>query len=122
MGHVYIADDYGNVYAFKDVVRIGGIRGGIASVRAEIENIDDEDMDDVNWSISVTGGILSMINRTKNGTIEALEANTTETVRLLLILGIGKVNVTMTATFGDFGTRIMKTASGFVLGPLVIIR
>lgn len=116
---VYAADYSGMIYAIEDVLKIGDISGGLLSVKTEIKNIGDYDFTDVSWSISVTGGMLGMINRTVTRTISTLKAGDSKPVRAMPIFGIGKIQVTVTATMPI--NTIKKVRDGFVLGPLVII-
>lgn len=117
---VYIADDFGTIYAFEDALKIGDISGGIINAKAEIKNIGDSEFTNVNWSISVVGGMLGLINITATGTI-TLEANSSKIVRALPVFGLGKIQVTVTTTMPGLNI-IEKTREGFVLGPFVIIQ
>ena len=43
-------------------LEIGDIKGGIGRIKADIKNVGDGDVSDVEWSIIVTGGFFDGIN------------------------------------------------------------
>ena len=88
-------------------------------VNAEIKNIGDTDATNVEWTITVTGGILGMINKTASGTATTLAPNAIEAISSGLVLGIGKIEIEITAN-ADNAAEVTATKSGFVIGPLVI--
>ena len=99
------------------------LNGGVAST--EIKNVGKGDTHNVEWSISVKGGILRLTNVSSNGTIATLEANSVETVQTSdSIYGLGKVTITVTTSV-DGGEEITKTVEGFILffylvyGPII---
>ena len=83
---------------------IGEIQGGFG-VKATITAGDDP----VNWTISVDGHVF--FGGEASGTILA---NAEETVKLPFSLGIGSVDITVTAN------SVTKEATGFMLGPFII--
>ncbi len=112
---VYIASGSGIIYAFQDAFEIKEITGGIASVKAELANIWNDDLLNVDWSISVTGGIFGKINITNSERIEVLEAETSDIVRAFPIIGFGDIIITITVSTGDSCT-CTKTIKGSVFG------
>lgn len=118
---LFVASGMGVVCAFEDPLKIGKIKGGIASVNAEINNIGDSNLSNVNWSVSVTGGLFDFISRSNEGTFTILEADSVESVRAFPILGLGKIDITVAVTAEGIGGTISKTEKGLVLGFLVII-
>ncbi len=52
---------------------IENIRGRINKISVDIKNIGNQDAESVNWSISVTGGILKRIDLHSTGTITGSE-------------------------------------------------
>ena len=92
-------------------VQIGAVEGGIGKVTMEIMNTGDADATNVDWSITVTGGILNRINVTSNGTIATLaQGGGTETVQTdAFIFGLGTITVKLTAG------PVSKTKTGKVL-------
>lgn len=92
------------------------IAGGLLKVSATIKNAGTEALTNVDWSISVQGGLLSMINVQSTGTITTIGANDEETVKNTgIIFGIGNVDITVVAN------EMTQTAKGFVLGPFISI-
>jgi len=117
---VYIADYMGNIYAFEDELKIGKISGGLLSVKAEIKNIGESDFTDVNWTISVRGGIFDKIDYYREVTIPSLPSGNTKIVRAFPVLGLGKVEIEVTVTMPGLNV-IKKRTEGFALGPFVIV-
>lgn len=117
---VFAISPYGNVFAFEDELKISEISGGLASVNLEIENSGDSDFTDIDWSISVTGGILNLINISKNDTIALLESQSTDNVRAFPVFGLGKINISATLSMEGINT-IKMSKEGFVLGFIVMI-
>jgi eukaryotic-like serine/threonine-protein kinase len=116
----YIADYEGNIYAFEDVLKIQNILGGILGVKAVIQNTGDISLDDITYNISVNGGYLGKINRTRVGLIQELRAEKSRIVLLIPIIGIGKIEVTVKVTMPEMNT-ITKTKQGIVLGSICIL-
>jgi hypothetical protein len=107
----------GNNDIFFDIgsaplVGISEVSGGFG-VSATIENTGTADAEDVEWNINVEAPLL-LIGGEANGTISSIPAGTSETIRTGFLLGIGRGTITITAD--DAGA----TASGLILGPLVI--
>jgi len=92
------------------------IKNNFLSLTAEIENTGDYQLNDVDWSFSVTGGILKRINIQQSDTIPVLPAGGKETISSGLIFGLGRITVTVTALDES------KTANGLVIGPFIFIK
>jgi outer membrane protein assembly factor BamB len=118
---VFIASPSGKIFAFEDELKIGEIEGGIARVSAEIKNTGNNNLTDVDWSISLSGGIFDKINISINGNIETLEGHTIEMVKASPVIGLGDIEITVTASTADTNT-LKKTINGFVFLFFVIIR
>jgi len=92
------------------------VTGELFGVIAEIMNNGIDTVPLVDWTISVTGGILGGINTSRFGMEENLdpqesfEAKTNES-----ILGLGKIDIIVTAQTTEYAT------TGFVIGPIVIV-
>ncbi len=68
------------------------IKGGLG-VKAVITNNGTTDANDAPWQIHVEGGMLGMINKTVNGTID-IPAGESVTVKTGLLLGFGTITIT----------------------------
>jgi len=97
---------------------IGNIKGPIG-IKADLSNIGTNVANSVQWSISVTGGILGMINKTGTGTAATLNAGATTPMSVGMILGFGKISIVITADAQN-ANAVSAVKSAFVLGPLVI--
>ena len=87
------------------------ISGGFG-VKATISNVGTAAAEDISWSIELSG--LVFVGSKKEGNISSLGPGESETISSGFIFGIGPTTITVNAG----GTT--KTASGFVLGPLVL--
>jgi hypothetical protein len=83
------------------------ITGGFGA-EATITNSGDGDAIEVPYEVTVTGGLLGMINHTINGTIDIL-SGTTETLKITPILGLGPIQVTAKVGY------VEETIEGFHL-------
>jgi len=99
---------FGTESSFQDELEIGEINGGIRKVKAEIVNSGDIDLIDVEWSISISGGIIGRINSLENGIIDLLPSNSAEIVLSKPIFGLGRIKITIEAN------NVEKTVNGFV--------
>jgi hypothetical protein len=110
------------VHIHASRVKIGGISGGLGSISTEIINDGEGTAFDVNWNVSVTGGILGLINVTYNGTISELPGATVETVSTTdFIFGLGRIEMIVSASGPHFKT-VTEQVNGFVFGPFVLVR
>ena len=96
----------------EPILDILSISGGIG-VSAIIANNGTADATDVEWTITVTGGILGLINKTANGTISTLAVGAEEIVKSGLFFGLGTISVTVTAICT--GSSDEETAEGKIL-------
>jgi len=93
------------------IIGIPSISGGMG-VKATVTNSGTEDASSVDWSIQLSG--LIFVGKEATGTIDTLAAGSETTISTGLVFGIGPTTITVTAGGAS------KTASGFVLGPLVL--
>ena len=80
-------------------------------VSATIANTGTGPATNVNWTMTVTGGILGFINKTATGTIASLAAGAEETVKSGLLLGLGAIDIIATAEC-DEDSSDQDTGSG----------
>ena len=96
-------------------IEIGEITGGFGSVTAQIKNTGAGDAINVNWSISLQGGLV-ILGRQTTGVILKILPGFNPPVQTGFLFGLGKTTITVTADTAS------KTVSAFLLGPFVIIR
>lgn len=119
--HIFATDGDGGIYAFEDILKIDKISGGFFSVKANIVNEGTEDISNLDWTITVKGGLLGFINKTVNGTITTLSGESSLKVQATPLFGLGTINVIVTLQT-DTINPFSKEATGFILGPLIIVR
>lgn len=108
-------------------LEISSIKGGFSSVTIEVENSGDMAAEEVATTISVKGGILNRIDIFSecsgcgqcNNTIPP-GGSKVEGVHEF-IFGIGSIEIIATANATGVPT-VEKTTTGFIIGPLVIIK
>lgn len=109
-------------YGKSSDLEIIKITGGLSKVCAEIKNNFGSDVENVNWSITVEGGILGRINVVTDDTIDVLANDDVEIVCTdKLVFGLGPIEITATAESDEID-RVTRKAEGFVLLFLIIIR
>jgi hypothetical protein len=89
-------DSFYNVEAPN--IQIGTVAGGIGKVTMDIVNSGTAEATDVDWSISVKGGLLGRINVTTTSNLASLGAGITQTVQTdKFIFGLGALTIQLTA-------------------------
>ncbi|MCX6662571.1 MAG: FG-GAP repeat protein [Euryarchaeota archaeon] len=81
----------GSVYEFTKTGLTFSIAGGIG-VKAVIKNNGTTAVNDIPWQLHVEGGILKMINKTVNGTID-IPAGKSVTLKTGMLLGFGAISI-----------------------------
>jgi len=102
----------GSVYVFTKSDLTFSITGGLG-VKAVIKNNGTSDVTGIPWQIHVQGGILGMINKTVNGTID-IPAGGSKTVGTGMFFGFGAISITAKVADEE------KTATGTILLFFVI--
>ena len=108
-------------------LEISSIKGGFAKVCIEIENIGDSVAEEVKSTISVKGGFLNRIDIFKECSgcghcnTSILPGDIKKECTDQFIFGIGPIDIVATANATGLST-IEKTATGFVIGPFVIVQ
>lgn len=101
-------------------IMIQNIQGRFNKISAVIKNVGDEDAESLNWTLSVTGGILKRIDVRSTGLISTLSTQSETTIITDRIpLGLGRLEITVTVELPE-GTLVTQTAKGFRLFFLVI--
>ncbi len=93
------------------IINIEEIKGGFG-VTSTLTNTGGADAENVEWSIVFDGPVF--IGKEKSGTVTTIPVGGEATIKSGFIFGIGPATVTVSAGGAT------KTASGFVLGPLVL--
>ncbi len=106
----------GSVYVFKkeglaiDIDAISGL-----GVNAIITNYGIKNVNGVNWQIQVKGGLLGLINKTVNGTID-IAAGESKNVKTDPFIGLGPITITVKAADNS------KTREGIYLFIFSIVK
>lgn len=122
--HGYTSPPSDNVtIKISSVIEIGKIRGGLLKVSAEVKNNGNIVANDVQWNISITDSIgkipIILLGAETNGTIDTIESGTSENAIGRPIVGIGGVDITVTAIRGV--EEVTKTVKGFLFFIFVVI-
>jgi hypothetical protein len=105
-----------------EILEIQDISGGFFKVKSVVKNIGDTAISDINWSVSVEGGILKIINSLNEGSInENIQVNETFIINSKVIFGVGNVEITVKANTPNSNIAI-EEVNGFLFGPLIIIK
>ncbi len=121
-------DEFGvdSYWSDSTMLHIGGpilgaakIQGGISKVTVVLENTGDGDASDIDWSISVDGGILGFIKASSNGNIDILSIGATTEISCNRILGFGIANIKIQLDSVSTGL-VSFTVKGIVIGFIVI--
>jgi hypothetical protein len=96
-------------------IEIGEITGGFGKITAHVNNTGAGDAMNVNWSISLQGGIV-LLGRQTTGTILKIIPGFSPEIQTGFLFGVGKVAIKVAADTAE------KTASAFLLGPFVILQ
>jgi hypothetical protein len=109
-------------------LEITDIRGGIFKVKTDIENTGNVDAVNFTITLSAKGGLLNNIDifheckgcASCSPIIPAGSIKSESTRGSGLILGFGQIDIIVTAE-AENADLVTKEATGFVLGPIVII-
>jgi len=97
-------------------IQIGDITSDLININVAISNVGEAEANDVEWNITIKGGILGLINVTAEDTIDSIAIDEEIIIQTNeLILGLGIVNIIVTA---DIET---KTAQGLIFGPFILV-
>jgi hypothetical protein len=79
------------------ILQIEGITGGLFKVKATITNSGASAASNVEWTISLTGGLV-LLGKETTGTILSLDAGASREISSKAIIGFGKTLITVSAT------------------------
>jgi len=101
------------IYLPPPDLKIGIVKGGLFYIKATIKNDGDAEATDINWEISIEGGIIPF-GRICNGTITNIAAEGEMTITSKLILGFGQVRVKVTASGSECNTYCNRGGKVFL--------
>jgi len=93
------------------------VTGGLG-VTVDINNVGDEDINEIEWSIMATGGILGLINRSLDGTIVLLEPGKSER-KVMTFFGLGSIKIMVTAEPAN-AAKVTKSIDALMIFGIVI--
>jgi hypothetical protein len=96
---------------------IGNIKGPMG-IKADVQNIGADNATDVQWSITVTGGVLNRVNAIVTGTTASLLAGESVPLWVWTFFGLGTITIIITAEAKN-ANQISSTKSAFLLGSFV---
>jgi len=126
-GLVFVLDDEDDPDESDEPnLEVETVNGGFFSkVSAVIKNTGDANATDVNWKITVAGGIINKANAQFVGTIQTINQNESQLVegtglwQRLKMRGIGFVTITVEADTSNVDVK--KTVDGLVFGGRLIV-
>ena len=92
---------------------------GPIGVKGEIKNIATNPAMNVEYTVTITGGILGKVNKVVTGTVTELAAGAIEAFNSGIFFGIGKITIAVEAT-ADNALDAAANFEGTVIGPFVI--
>ena len=110
-----LMEPHGMTEPFLLIKIIGGF-----GVKIIIKNIGNETAHDVNWSMTITGGIFGFIDKTIEGSFAELLPGDELIPKLNLFMGLGSLVIAATASASN-AELVTKTKNGFILLFFVII-
>ena len=81
-----------------------------------IRNIGTRDFIDLDWSISIYGGLFGLINKHISETIPILPTGDEETISSGFLFGLGSITINIVIEKNE------STTQGFIIGPFIIIQ
>jgi hypothetical protein len=96
---------------------IRNVRGPIG-VKADIKNTGEIPANNVEWSMTITGGTFGLVNKYASGTRMELAPSATEAIWSGLFFGLGNIFIEITAD-ADNAQEVTVSKEAFLLGPFV---
>jgi len=88
---------------------IGNISSSFRKISVEIKNIGLDDANNINWEMTLKGGLLNRIDKTSNGIIDTIEANKNILIEFNVPVGFGQITLEITIE-----NAIGKTINGML--------
>ena len=105
---------YVDVVEHTPILKIGEIKGGLGKIRASLENVGDEPAHDVQWTMSLQGGIFQRVHSTATSSIDILARDQTHPIETSLLFGFGRVDITISTEASDaVAKQRVGVAAGF---------
>jgi serine protease AprX len=101
------------VTIYPPELSIASISGGLFKVKAMIRNTGFGDANQVNWSMSIDGGLI-LGKRQITGNITTISAHSQATVASSMLMGFGKALVTFTAAVPECSSCKSRNATVFL--------
>jgi hypothetical protein len=101
----------------RPVLEISSIAGGLG-ITTKVKNVGEVDASDVNVTISVTGGLLGLLDVSSTNGVDVLPPlDSFQSKATLFRIGNIAIGVTAEASNAD---QVTKHATGFLIGPFVL--
>lgn len=108
-------------YGLEETVLEIELTSGLLGPSVIIRNIGDETAWDVEWSITIEGGLLGFINKTVEGTYDELSPGEEITVQIGLILGFGQIEISARAWAAN-AQEVSTMVNAFLILFFILIR
>jgi hypothetical protein len=92
---------------------------GSIGITADVKNIGQSAAQNVQWSITVTGGILKKVNVTTTGSVANLAVDASEAINQGMFLGLWKIQIVAKA-HADNAAEVAATKTAYLFGPFVL--
>ncbi len=99
----------------QKLIEILEVNGGIGHISILMENTGETSLNDIEYSVSVKGGVFGNIDITESGKIDFLDYKASEISETSdFVFGLGKIDITI-----DFDYAETWMGTGFVFGPFI---
>ena len=99
----------------KKSIEILEVNGGIGHFNIKMENTGETELIDIEYSVSVKGGLFENIDVKESGKIDFLDYKSSKiTENSNFICGLGKIDITIDVDYAE-----IWIGTGFVIGPFV---
>jgi glucose/arabinose dehydrogenase len=74
-------------------IEITNVSGGFGKIQVKLKNNDQNELNDIDWDISISGGLLNKINSNNNGVINSLAGGDSYIIESNFIIGFGDIKI-----------------------------